>query len=100
MIVNLASAGFWDYPLAKVIFAAFMLSAMLMMGLYSRFGFEKILGMGHILWPPLFVYVLMEIPDTGASFRIYLIVWSVITAISLVFDVIDLWKYFASRKRA
>jgi len=59
MIINLVSLGFWHEPLAKLIFITFMISAMLMMGLYSRFGFEKILGLGHILWVPLLVYVLM-----------------------------------------
>ena len=98
MIVNVASVGFWNESLAKVIFVAFMLSAMLMMGLYSRFGFEKILGMGHILWLPLLIYVLIEIPAASGIFKDYLIVWSIFTVISLMFDVVDLWKYFTSRK--
>ncbi len=98
MIVNVASVGFWEEPLAKVIFVTFMLSAMLMMGLYSRFGFEKILGMGHILWLPLLVYVLMRIPAASDTFKDYLIIWSIFTVISLVFDVVDVWKYFTSQK--
>ncbi len=98
MIVNVASVGFWNEFLAKVIFAAFMLSAMLMMGLYSRFGFEKVLGLGHILWLPLLIYVLMEIPAGSDTFKSYLIVWSIFTVLSLVFDVVDVWKYFTSRK--
>ena len=67
MIVNIASVGFWNEALAKVIFVAFMLSSMLMMGLYSRFGFERILGLGHIPWIPLLVWVLMEIPTARAT---------------------------------
>lgn len=98
MIVNVASVGFWNELLAKVIFVTFMLSAMLMMGFYSRFGFEKIIGMGHILWIPLLVSVLMEIPAASGTFKGYLIVWSIFTVISLVFDVVDVWKYFTSRK--
>ncbi len=98
MIVNVASFRFWNEPLAKVIFVTFMLSAMLMMGLYSRFGFEKILGMGHILWIPLLVYVLMEIPTARDTFKGYLIIWSIFIVISLVFDIVDVWKYFTSRK--
>jgi len=97
MTVNVASAGFWSEPLAKVILATFMLSAMLMMGLYSRFGFEKILGLGHIIWFPLLVYVLMGIPAARGTFKGYLIVWSVFTVISLALDVVDVWKYFTSR---
>jgi hypothetical protein len=97
-IVNLASIGFWTEPLAKVIFFTFMLSAMLMMGLYSMFGFKRILGMGHILWIPLLVYVLIEIPAAKDIFKGYLIILSIFIVISLVFDIIDLWKYFKSRK--
>ncbi len=98
MIVNIESVGFWNEPLAKVIFVTFMISAMLMMGLYSRFGFEKILAIGHILWIPLLVYVVMEIPASSGTFKRYLIVWSIFTVTSLVFDVVDVWKYFTSRK--
>ena len=99
MIVNVASVGFFNELLAKVIFVTFILSVMLMMGLYSRFGFEKILGMGHILWIPLLVYVLMEIPTARDTFKSYLIILSISIVISLVFDIVDVWKYFASRKR-
>ena len=98
MIVNIASVGFWNEPLAKVIFVIFMLSAALMMGLYSRFGFEKILGMGHILWIPLLIYVLMEIPTVRDTFKSYLVILSISIAISLALDIVDVWKYFTGRK--
>ena len=100
MIVNVASVGFFNQLLAKVIFVTFILSVMLMMGLYSRFGFEKILGMGHILWIPLLVYVLMEIPTARDTFKSYLIILSISIVISLVFDIVDVWKYFTSQKVA
>lgn len=100
MVVNIASVGFWDEPLARVIFVTFMLSAMLMMGLYSKFGFEKILGMGHILWIPLLVYMLMEISTTKGYFKSYLVILSISLIISLIFDIIDVWKYFTHRGSA
>ncbi len=98
MIINVASLGFWHEPLAKLIFITFIISAMLMMGLYSRFGFEKILGLGHILWVPLLVYVLTQLPIVEASFKSYLVVLSISLAISLAFDITDVWKYFTNRK--
>lgn len=98
MIVNIASVGFWNEPLAKVIFVTFMLSSVLMMGLYAKFGFENILGMGHILWIPLLIYVLMEIPAAGGTFKSYLTILSIFIVISLVFDTIDVWKYVTGRK--
>ena len=98
MIVNIASVMFWNELLAKVIFITFMLSAIFMMGLYSRFGFEKILGLGHILWIPLLVYVLIEIPAAEGAFKSYLIILLISITISLVFDIIDVWRYFTSPK--
>ncbi len=100
MIVNLVSVVFWDEALAKLIFVTFMLSAILMMGLYSRFGFEKILGLGHILWIPLLVYVLVRLPCFDGSFKSYLITLSITIGISLVFDTIDVWRYFSTRRNA
>lgn len=96
MITNVASIAFWDEPLAKIIFATFILSSILMVGLYVRFGYEKILGMGHFLWIPLLVYVLMEIPAASNDFKSYLIILSTSIAISLVFDFVDVWKYFTT----
>ena len=98
MLVNFASLAFWSEPTAKLILATFMVSSMLMMGLYSRFGFVKILGLGHILWIPLLLYVLTRLPHEADAFRVYLIAWCMATVVSLAFDVVDVWKYFAARK--
>ena len=98
MIVNFASVAFWNELLAKVILITFILSAIFMMGLYSRFGFEKILGLGHILWIPLLVYVLIETPAAEGAFKSYLVILFISITISLVFDIIDVWRYFTSPK--
>lgn len=99
MLVNMATVAFWSEPLAKVIFITFMVSAALMMGLYARFGFSKILGLGHVLWIPLLVCVIIQIPRADVGFRNYLVVFSVFVAVSLAFDVTDVWQYFKQRKR-
>lgn len=53
MLVNMASLAFWKETVAQLIFMNFLASAMLMMGLYARYGFTKILGLGHVPWVPL-----------------------------------------------
>ncbi|EWH02073.1 hypothetical protein [Halomonas sp. BC04] len=100
MAINMVSVGFWYHPLAKLIFIAFMISAMLMMGLYSRFGFQKNLGLGHILWVPLLAYIVVQVPAVEGGFQSYLIVLAVSIAISLAFDCVDVLKYFTNRKSA
>ncbi len=99
MLVNMASLAFWREAVAQLILMNFLASAMLMMGLYSRFGFTKILGLGHVPWIPLLAYVVTQIPAAEASFKRYLLVLSVSMAISLVLDTIDVWNYFRSRVR-
>jgi len=99
MMLNLASIAFWHEPLARWILAVFMVSLALMMGLYARFGFQKILGMGHVLWLVLLPVVLLEIPAAEGRFRVFLIVWVAATSVSLALDIFDVWTWFA-RKRA
>jgi len=100
VLVNVASVGFWQYPLAKVIVITFMLNSTLMMGLYSWFGFERILGLGHVFWIPLLVYLFTQIPSIPGGFQIYLVVLSISIAISLAFDIVDVWRYFAARRNS
>lgn len=91
MAINLAGLAFWSELLARVIVAIFLLSAMLMMGLYSVFGFERILGLGHVFWIPLLVMLLMHLPQAAGAFAGYLIVLALCLGISLLFDIRDLW---------
>jgi hypothetical protein len=100
MLVNVASLLYWSEPLAKIIFVTFMLSAMLMMGLYSKFGFEKILGLGHVLWIPLLAYLLIEFPTVSHDFINYLIVLLLSITVSLAFDIVDVWSYFSNSNKA
>ncbi len=96
MAVNLISLAFWAEPLAQAILAIFMVSALAMMALYAQFGFTKILGLGHSLWVPLLIVVLLAIPNASGLFQSYLLLWSGLTTISLIFDGIDVWTYFTS----
>jgi len=94
MFINMISIIFWNESLAQVIFITFMASEMLMMGLYARFGFSKILGLGHIFWIPLLAYMVIEMPLTDSLFKSYLMVLSGSIVISLIIDVLDVWQYF------
>ena len=99
MLVNMASLAFWQEAVTQLILLNFLASAMLMMGLYARYGFTKILGLGHFPWIPLLAYVVTQIPAAEASFKRYLLVLSVSMGMSLVLDTIDVWNYFRSRAR-
>jgi hypothetical protein len=74
----------------------FMVSALAMMALYAQFEFTKILGLGHSLWVPLLIIVVLAIPNANGLFQSYLILWSGLTTVSLIFDGIDVCTYFTS----
>lgn len=96
MMINMASLLFWEIELSRIIFFTFLASSMLMMTLYSFFGFKKILGLGHILWLPLLFYIFSNLLIATGVFYSYLLVLSISILISLFFDVIDVYKFFES----
>lgn len=100
MAVNMVSLAFWEEALAQGIFVVFLLSSMIMMGLYARFGYERILGLGHVLWIPLLAWVVLALPEATGAFRAYLVTWGLTTAISLGLDVADVWRYLVRGPRA
>jgi CheY-like chemotaxis protein len=67
-----------------------------LMAVRDQFGFTKILGLGHSLWVPLLLVVLLAIPNTSGLFQGYLILWSGLTTVALGFDIVDVWTYFTS----
>jgi hypothetical protein len=98
-LANLASLLFWAAPIAKIIFIVFLLSATAMMIFYSCFGFEKILGIAHIFWVFLVPFMLLELAYYDGIFFLYLVTLSILLSVSLVFDAIDVWKYFRETRK-
>jgi hypothetical protein len=82
---------------AQTVVATMMISATLMSLLTARFGFTRILGLGHILWVPMLAFLvtrLGDIPDYDA-FGIWIRAVIVLNGISLVIDAIDGIRYMA-----
>ena len=42
---------------AKVVLGSTLAGAMLMMFIFSRYGFVRLVGLGHILWIPLVIWL-------------------------------------------
>ena len=87
-------AFFWDALEAKVVFAAIMGNAMLMVALHAKFGFVRLLGIGHILWLPLLPWLVLRLAELSPG-PLSIWLWSliVINGLSLVIDVIDVVRY-------
>lgn len=97
MSANLTSLLFWDEWLAKIIFATFLISACAMLLMFSMVGYQRVLGLAHILWIPLLYFVLREIPLVEGGYKAYLLALAACNGLSLVFDVRDVWLHFCDK---
>ncbi len=93
---NLVVPMFFSQRLeARVVLTTFLASLALMTFLTGRFGFTRIVGLGHILWVPMLAFLVVrlgDIPDNDV-FGIWLRAVIVLNGISLVVDAIDVIRY-------
>ena len=100
MAVNLAGVFFWQQPVAQVVFYTFMVTAAFMMLLYYKFGFERILGLGHVLWLLLVPYLVLEYAQLSDAISVYVLSVIIVNSISLLFDINDVYIYFSEKRKA
>ncbi len=86
---------------AQAVFAAMMIGAMLMSLLTARFGFTRILGLGHILWIPLLGWLAFRLGQIPAddAFGMWIRGVIVVNALSLVIDGVDVFRYTAGDRQ-
>ncbi len=86
---------------AQAVLGAMFVGATLMSVLTDRFGFTRILGLGHILWIPLvgwLAFRLGQIPADDA-FGMWIRGVIVVNALSLVIDGVDVFRYAAGERK-
>ena len=82
---------------AQVVLGTMLASVTLMTLLTARFGFTRILGLGHILWVPMLAFLLArlgQIPPSDA-YGIWIRALIVLNSVSLVIDAADVIRYIA-----
>ena len=100
--VNLiAPLFFWNRLEAQVVLVAFLASVTLMTFLTGRFGFTRIVGLGHIFWVPLLAFLLARLANvpTGDAYGLWIRAVIVLDGISLVIDAVDAIRYIGGDRR-
>ena len=82
---------------ALVVLGTILASMPLMTLLTARFGFTRIVGLGHILWIPMLAFLFTRLGDIPASdaFGIWIQALIVLNSVSLVIDAVDVARYIA-----
>lgn len=94
--VNTAGPVFFLEALeAKVVLAVFLASAALMMMIFARMGFVRLLGIGHILWILLvpWLWVRFDQVGFGSPLGYWIASVMIMNSLSLVIDAIDVFRY-------
>ena len=103
MMLNMMGPLFFIHTLeAQAVLASTMAGALLMMFIYSGFGFVRLLGMGHIFWVPLVIWLGLRIPELtlDTPFAIWLVSVVGFNCLSLVMDVLDVSLYFMGDRKS
>lgn len=81
---------------AKLAFAAGLFGLASMSALTGRFGFSRIIGLGHIAWLPLIVFLIRGAAETSVSspFGLWIRTVIVLDSISLTFDFVDAARFY------
>ena len=95
---NIVTPFFFLHRLeARVVLGTILASMTLMMMLTARFGFTRIVGLGHILWIPMLAFLYTKLGDIPAAdaFGIWIRALFVLNGLSLVIDAADVIRYIA-----
>lgn len=86
---------------AQATVATMLLSMALMTVLTARFGFTRILGLGHVLWIPLMIFLLVSLRSIPAddTFGIWIRTLILLNATSLLIDARDVIRYIAGDRQ-
>ena len=57
IVVNVFSVFFLDTRYGQVALAAALIGASAMIALHLRLGFVRLLGVGHVLWVPMLIWI-------------------------------------------
>ena len=96
--VNFLAPLFYIQTLeARLTIAALLIGFIIQSYIHSKLGFVRLLGLGHILWIPLVIWLGFRLTDIGLEnpFGIWLASLVLINAVSLVIDVIDVIRFFS-----
>ncbi len=101
MVVNLLVPLFFlTHIEARVVLAVFAAAGMIMGFLTRRFGFTRLLGLGHFVWFPLLFWLwgrVGAVPPQEA-FGLWLRILMATNALSLLLDVADVGRYLAGER--
>lgn len=91
---------YFDHLEAHIVLITFLASFVLLVALTSKFGFTRILGLGHIIWIPLVLFLLgrLDLHPANQPYGLWIRSVIILNSISLIIDVTDLVRYIRGER--
>ena len=93
---------FLGTPEAKVVLVGMGANMVFMMTLFARFGFVRLLGLGHAPWLFTVPWLWLRLGEVTMSgpFYYWLIAVAILNSISLVIDGVDVVRYWMGERQS
>lgn len=100
MLVNMGALFFLPRVEAWVVLGALMLGGVLQALIFSRKGFVRLLGLGHLHWLPMLVWMYSRIETIRLDPALYgwILLLTMVNGISLIVDIADVVRYLRGEK--
>ncbi len=98
VVANMVAPLFFLLRLeSQVVLGTILASMALMTLLTARFGFTRIVGLGHILWVPMLAFLFTRLGDIPANdaFGIWIRTLFVLNGVSLVINAMDVMRFIS-----
>ncbi len=96
-VVNMTAIFFLDTLEGKLVLAAIVAGAVFQLSIFAAKGYVRLLGIGHILWLPLVLWLGSRIGDIGtdSTFGKWIVAVIIVDGISVIIDAVDVGRYLA-----
>lgn len=104
MSTNMASLAFLDTPVGLWTAVAFAIVCMFNMPMMLiQGGMTRLLSLPHFVWAPLVVFIFLQLHGDnpiprGTTLHAFAVAVFVVNTISLVFDVMEVYRWFRGRR--
>jgi len=101
MLANMVGPLFFIKTLeAQVVLGAMLGGAAIQMALFKMKGFVRLLGIGHVLWVPMVIWLALgfEPEQLASPFGLWVAAVMTLNSISLIIDGVDVARYIKGER--
>ena len=100
-LTNMAAVFFLPRVEASMVLAGLFVGALLQMGIFARFGFVRLLGLGHFHWFVMLAWLADRLGSIQGEdlFYNWVVAVIVVCGLSLVIDTVDVVRYLRGEQK-